>query len=68
MRAFTIIVTVATIGTFDPALAQTTTPNVVTPTPGLQTPLTLHYDQLHDVLQFPSSELSNRLLRSPAAY
>jgi hypothetical protein len=40
MRAFTIIVTVATIGTFDPAVAQTTTPNVVTPTPGLQTPLT----------------------------
>jgi hypothetical protein len=27
-----------------------------------------HYDQLHDVLQFPRGELSNGLLRSPAAY
>ena len=27
-----------------------------------------HYDQLHDVVQFPRGELSNGLLGSPAAY
>src|SRR5271167_715816 len=40
MRAFAIIVVVAATATGAAALAQTTTPNVVAPTPGLSTPLT----------------------------
>jgi hypothetical protein len=40
MRALTIIVAVAAVVECGPALAQTATPNVVTPAPGLQTPLT----------------------------
>src|ERR1700738_4372223 len=40
MRAFAIIVVVAATATGGAALAQTTTPNVVAPTPGLATPLT----------------------------
>jgi hypothetical protein len=39
MRAFVIILAAATTATSDPALAQAT-PNVVNPTPGLQTPIT----------------------------
>jgi hypothetical protein len=40
MRAFGIILAVAVTAASGPALAQATTPNVVTPSPGLQTPLT----------------------------
>jgi hypothetical protein len=40
MRAFAIILAVAATAACGPALAQTTTPNVVAPTPGLSTPVT----------------------------
>lgn len=40
MRAFAIILVIATTAACGPALAQTTTPNVVSPSQGLSTPLT----------------------------
>jgi hypothetical protein len=40
MRAFAIILAVVATAASGPALAQTTTPNVVNPGTGLQTPLT----------------------------
>jgi len=40
MKVFVVIVAVAAAAASGPAVAQTTTPNVVNPTPGLPTPLT----------------------------
>ena len=47
-------------------LAQAT-PNVVTPTPGLSTPITSTVTNLHDELQLAGGELPNRVLHTTAA-
>ena len=67
MKTCKIILAVAMIAASGPALTQTTTPNVVNPNPGLQNSSYLHYDLLHDELQFPGGELSNQVLRFGAA-
>jgi ABC-type enterochelin transport system permease subunit len=67
MRAFAIILAVAATAACGVALAQTTTPNVVNPTPTSNSPY-FHYDQLLDVLQFAGGELPNDLRVACAAY
>ena len=61
MRAFAIILAMVATTTSGAALAQTTTPNVVTPIPGLSTPLTFTTTTWTTVLQFPGGELQNGL-------
>jgi hypothetical protein len=67
MRGFAILVIAAAIycGAHDAVLAQTSTPNVVSPPGGLSTPLT---STPRDVLQRSGGELSNRLLHPRAAH
>ena len=64
MRALTIIVAVAAVVECSPAMAQTMTPNVVTPAPRLQTPLTFTTTTCIMNCNSQVAASSNEMLRS----
>ena len=67
MRTFVIILVGATAAASSSALAQTT-PNVVSPTPGLSTPITSTTTNCMMFLQLPGVELQNGMRVACAPY